>query len=763
MMIRKGMFIGDRYEIVDKVGSGGMSDVYKALDHKLNRNVAVKVLKDEFSADKSFVSKFKVEAQSAAGLTHPNIVNVYDVGEDNGIYYIVMELVEGITLKKYIEKKGKLSVKEAVSIAIQVAQGIEAAHNNHIIHRDIKPQNVIISREGKVKVTDFGIARAASANTINSNAMGSVHYISPEQARGGYIDEKSDIYSLGISLYEMITGKVPFEGDSTVTIALQHINEELPSPKNEVPDLPISVEKIIEKCTQKKAERRYLKVSTLIADLKKALVSPDEDFVVIAPSANTDATIMITDEQVSLIRKNANANATAMMAEDDDDDIDEIEKTGSKDEPFGDDDDIDASNPKLDRIVTISAIVATVIILIALILIVVNVLKGCGGDGEDPYETTTKQQTSSLSASETIVPNVVNMTSDEAAKTLKAANLGIKYEYENSNEIEEGRVIRQSVDADTIIDKNKTVTVYVSEGPKEFDIPSVSGMNWKDAVELLQDEDNYGLVVDMEYVTNTEVEADICIETSPKSPTKLKYGDHITLYVSSGEDDNLVKLPEMVGKTQTKLEKELTELGLTGFKFVEEYSDTVAAGTVISATRKAGASVPKDDVIEIVVSKGPQETETTTQEPTSEEPTTTVQKVSKTEVTIKGFDDSSFDIPEYSVTVDGGDDAEGDGSEEPETTMQAVTKGTLTATLIVKHNDSQGRAQTANLTVTDSIVSAYETGYKMNQFTIIIDQLDVTDVTFMLTLTYEDADGNKVDSVVYTEKKCVHEEIEVAQ
>ena len=246
MMIRKGMFIGDRYEIIDKVGSGGMSDVYKALDHKLNRYVAVKVLKDEFSEDKSFVSKFKVEAQSAAGLAHPNIVNVFDVGEENGLYFIVMELVEGITLKKYIEKKGKLPVKEAVSIAIQIAQGIEAAHNNHIIHRDIKPQNVIISREGKVKVTDFGIARAASANTINSNAMGSVHYISPEQARGGYIDEKSDIYSLGISLYEMITGKVPFEGDSTVTIALQHINEELPSPKLEVMDLPISVEKIIE-------------------------------------------------------------------------------------------------------------------------------------------------------------------------------------------------------------------------------------------------------------------------------------------------------------------------------------------------------------------------------------------------------------------------------------------------------------------------------------------------------------------------------------
>ena len=211
MTLRKGMFIGDRYEIMDQVGSGGMSDVYKAKDHKLNRNVAVKVLKQEFSEDRNFVSKFRIEAQSAAGLSHPNIVSIYDVGDDNNLYYIVMELIEGITLKKYIQKKGKLSVKETTSIAIQVAQGIECAHNNHIIHRDIKPQNIIISKEGKVKVTDFGIARAVSANTINSNAMGSVHYISPEQARGGYLDEKSDIYSLGITMFEMLTGEMPFE------------------------------------------------------------------------------------------------------------------------------------------------------------------------------------------------------------------------------------------------------------------------------------------------------------------------------------------------------------------------------------------------------------------------------------------------------------------------------------------------------------------------------------------------------------------------
>ena len=278
-MIKIGMMLGDRYEILEKIGTGGMSDVYKAKDHKLNRFVAVKVLKQEFSENTSFVSKFRVEAQAAASLMHPNIVNVYDVGEENGVHFIVMELVEGITLKKYIEKKARLSVKEAVSIAIQACMGLEAAHNNHIIHRDIKPQNIIISKEGKVKVTDFGIAKAATSNTITSNVMGSVHYTSPEQARGGYSDERSDIYSMGITLFEMLTGRVPFNGDTTVAIAIKQIQEPMPSPRDFVPEIPVSVEQIVLKCTQKSPDRRYQSVGDLISDLKKSLVTPDEDFV----------------------------------------------------------------------------------------------------------------------------------------------------------------------------------------------------------------------------------------------------------------------------------------------------------------------------------------------------------------------------------------------------------------------------------------------------------------------------------------------------
>ena len=306
-MIKIGMMIGDRYEILEKIGTGGMSDVYKAKCHKLNRFVAVKVLKQEFSENENFVSKFRTEAQAAAGLAHPNIVNVYDVGEENGIYYIVMELVEGITLKKYIEKKARLSYKEAVSIAIQVSMGIEAAHNNHIIHRDIKPQNIIISKDGKVKVTDFGIAKAATSNTITSNVMGSVHYTSPEQARGGYSDEKSDIYSLGITMFEMLTGRVPFNGDTTVAIAIKHIQEEMPSPREFVPEIPIAVEQIVLKCCQKSPDRRYQKISDVIADLKQSLMNPDDDFVVIHDVDTEAGTKMVSESELAEIKRQTGA------------------------------------------------------------------------------------------------------------------------------------------------------------------------------------------------------------------------------------------------------------------------------------------------------------------------------------------------------------------------------------------------------------------------------------------------------------------------
>ncbi|MBR4515552.1 MAG: protein kinase [Lachnospiraceae bacterium] len=279
-MLKPGTLLCDRYKVLEEIGSGGMSNVYKSQDMKLNRYVAVKVLKPEFSRDRNFVTKFRIEAQASAGLSHPNIVNVYDVVEEDGMYFIVMEFVDGITLKEYIEENGRLSMDKALDVSIQIAAGLEEAHEHHIIHRDIKPQNIIVSRNGNIKVTDFGIAKAATSNTLTSGQMGSVHYISPEQARGGYSDEKSDIYSLGITMYEMVTGRVPFEGENNVSVALMHIQNEIIPPRQYYPDdIYSSFEKIILKATQKKPERRYLTASALIADLKRVQNNPNIDAV----------------------------------------------------------------------------------------------------------------------------------------------------------------------------------------------------------------------------------------------------------------------------------------------------------------------------------------------------------------------------------------------------------------------------------------------------------------------------------------------------
>ena len=412
MMLREGMFLADRYEIIEQIGTGGMADVYKAKCHKLNRYVAIKVMKSEFSQDKTFVSKFWAEAQSAAGLTNPNVVNVYDVGVENGIYYIVMELVEGVTLKKYIEKRGKLPYKEAVSIAIQVANGMDAAHKHNIVHRDIKPQNIIISKEGKVKVTDFGIAKVASTATINTSAsMGSVHYISPEQARGGYSDERSDIYSLGITLFEMLTGTVPFDGDTAVSVAVQHIQDTIPAPSQLVEGIPVSVDKIVLKCTQKKTDRRYQSAYDLIVDLKKSLVMPEDDFVKLAPMYDTSV------------------NDNYAQTDSDDEDIDEQEEDDGLlgedtfadiddniDEEEDDNDIDDESNDKLELIMKCIGIGIAVIILIITIFVVVKLI-GSGKSSSNNNSQASNQVTTAVSgnskASDMVtVPYVVGMTKD---------------------------------------------------------------------------------------------------------------------------------------------------------------------------------------------------------------------------------------------------------------------------------------------------------------------------------------------------------------
>lgn len=749
------MFIGDRYEIVDKVGSGGMSDVYKALDHKLNRFVAIKVLKTEFSEDRNFVSKFKVEAQSAAGLTHPNIVNVYDVGEDHNIHYIVMELIDGITLKKYIEKKGPLPVKEAVSIAIQVSQGIEAAHNNHIIHRDIKPQNIMISREGKVKVTDFGIARAASTNTINSNAMGSVHYISPEQARGGYIDEKSDIYSLGITLYELITGKVPFEGDSTVSVALQHINDDLPSPKDSIPDLPISVEKIILKCTQKKPDRRYLKISALIADMKKSLVSPNEDFVQIsAPPVSNATTVMMTDEEVSMIR-----SESGNRYEEDDEGYEENEEYGyeneeenneeneneDEDDIFGDSDDIDAENPKMDKVIFIGAILSGIVFITLAIIFFVKSMGGCSGNTDDPIETTTKIE--GLKSTQTKVPDIIGESEEEACNMLTEAFIGYKIIHENHNTIPKGDVIRLSKDVGTIVDRNTTIDVYISDGAKKNTMPDVIGQDKDEAKKLLEN-DEYGLVVTFEYQASDAYEANKVIRTDPEKKTDIYYGDTVTIFVSQGADTSNAVVPDIRNMSQERAKSEMEGRGLSLRVEGEVYSSTVAVGNIVAQDIKPEKVVPRGTTIGVTVSKGP-EPETTTEPPTTTPAPTTTTPVPETttpepETTTP---EPTFTANFLSMNADDFGVAEG-------------TTGTITKA-VLSYTNSNGQETTETLKLSDyKIETNFNDDWSLETGKISITKKDVkanSEATIVITLSYPslNEDGTSTTSTATASTKGV--------
>lgn len=511
-MIKIGMVLGDRYEVLEKIGTGGMSDVYRAKCHKLNRFVAVKVLKQEFSENVNFVSKFRTEAQAAAGMMHPNIVNVYDVGEEHGTHYIVMELVEGITLKQYIEKKARLSVKEAISIAIQVSMGIQAAHNNHIIHRDIKPQNIMISKEGKVKVTDFGIAKAVTSNTITSNVMGSVHYTSPEQARGGYSDEKSDIYSLGITMFEMLTGRVPFNGETTVAIAIKHIQEPMPSPREYIPEIPISVEQIVFKCTQKSPDRRYQSMAEVIDDLKQSLMRPDEDFVKIANPDEDAATRMITDRDMQQIKKQSKKHdnmdeAIRMRISEEQpkpvkkkrpQNIDEKPRISSRKEVVEEDEEEDS---KMDKITTILAIIAA-ILFGAVVILLAGKKMGLFGFGneavteestiEESIVTSEVQQVVDTQDSEenenlVEIPDVSGRSYAEAVATLNKEGFKVVKEESESTTVRKGNVISQVPEAGSRAERGSSVTVYVSISASvgKVKVPNLIGLSEEDAIVVL--------------------------------------------------------------------------------------------------------------------------------------------------------------------------------------------------------------------------------------------------------------------------------------
>lgn len=611
-MLEIGSFLSDRYEILSKVGAGGMSDVYKAKDHILSRFVAIKVLKQEFSEDSSFVTKFRAEAQSAAGLEHPNIVNIYDVGSENGLYYIVMEYVEGITLKTYIEKKGQLSFKESASIAIQVARGIEAAHNKNIIHRDIKPQNIIISTDGKVKVTDFGIAKATSSNTISSDVMGSVHYASPEQARNGFVDGRSDIYSLGIVMFEMVTGRVPFDGDTTVAVALQHLQEEIARPSIYAPDLPISFEKIILKCTQKTPDRRYQTIEELLTDIRRSLAHPDEDFVTIAPLVDGGKTKVISPEELDKIKE---GRGVAEDLNDDDTDAD-------NDDEYADDEDDDGKllNPKMDKAITIMGIVTAVIIVIVIIylaLSVAGVFKFGGKKNSESQQTESQTQTESESESETQTEtegqmiDIRGMSVEDAQKAVDRLKLDLTvFAFETKqSDAKDGTILEQDVKAGDTVKRGSQINVVIAgKGDSTSEmvkIPSVIGKTKSSAKSTLE---SAGFSVTFEYGDyNDSVAADVVTAQSPSAKKQAAKGSTVTVTLSPGQKP--ITVPNVVGASQSHAESALAGAGLKYTYADSQYSDTVPAGSVISQT-KSGETVAAGTTITLTLSKGKQEIST---------------------------------------------------------------------------------------------------------------------------------------------------------
>ena len=606
-MLTEGMFLVDRYEIIGKVGAGGMSDVYKAKDHILGRVVAIKVLKSEFSEDINFVTKFRTEAQSAAGLEHPNIVNIYDVGSESGLHFIVMEYVEGITLKTYIEKKGQLSFKEATSIAIQVARGIEAAHNKDITHRDIKPQNIMISSEGKVKVTDFGIARAISSNTISSDAMGSVHYASPEQARNGFIDGRSDVYSLGIVMYEMVTGRVPFDGDTTVAVALQHLQEEMIRPSTYAPELPISYEKIVLKTTQKSPDRRYQNIAELLADLRKALVSPDEDFVVIAPLVLGNTRVINGDE---LDEIQHTATETDMDTENgyaDDDDDDDI------DDDYDEYDNEDASgflDPKMEKVVTIAGIALAVVIVILILILGGNILSNIfnfgggktpgGSQNTEMSQSTENSQTSEVDEEVQMI-NIVGMSLEEASRRLEEMGLILSVASFEESDQPNGTVLEQSEREGNMVKKGTVISVVVAGTDGEMvAVPNVVGALEADAVRSLEAK---GFLVTRDFAPSDEVEAGRVISQTPEGGEEAETGTHVTIVISEGKGKAVVP-GDLVGKTKDDVIARLKELGFE-VNIIEEASDAYPTpGTVIKVAG-AGTQKEKGTVIDVTVSTGP--------------------------------------------------------------------------------------------------------------------------------------------------------------
>ena len=556
----EGKLIGKRYEILEKIGNGGMATVYKAQDTVLKRYVAVKVLREEFTTDEEFIRRFNTEAQSAASLAHPNIVSIYDVGTEDNIYYIVMELIQGKTLKEIIDEDGVLPWKWSLDIAIQIASALEVAHKNNIVHRDIKPHNIIITEDGVAKVTDFGIAKAVSNSTITAfgTTIGSVHYFSPEHARGGYTDAKSDLYSLGVVMYEMLTGRVPFDADTPVSIALKHMQEKPIEPIKLNPAIPYSVNKIIMKAMEKDLNLRYQSATEMLKDLNMALKDPDGDFV---KTASND---MAYTQRIDTISEEAINNRSNQNEEK------EEKKKGKIGQFF--------QKHK-----------ALKIILIILLIIAIPVAGFFG----------TQAILNAGRADDVALPNFVEMTREEAENAATAAGLQLEVSEEYSSDVEEGKVISQDpayMDGYTV-KENSTVKIAVSLGENIKTVPDVVGKTRDEATKAIEDEELKAEVVEE---ASSKVEAGYVIRQDPAEDEELNAGETVKIYVSTGTKQ--ITMEHVVGQAEDTAKKTLTDLGFE-VNVVYEEDTSKDNGVVLRQSLDAGRTVDEGTEVTLTVNQ----------------------------------------------------------------------------------------------------------------------------------------------------------------
>ena len=555
----EGSVIGNRYKIMEKIGNGGMATVYKALDQILNRYVAVKILREEFTTDEEFIKRFNAEAQSAARLTHPNIVSVYDVGQEYNIYYIVMELIQGKTLKEIIDEDGCLSWKWSINIAIQIASALEMAHKNNIVHRDIKPHNIMITEDGVAKVTDFGIAKAVSNSTITAfgTTLGSVHYFSPEHARGGYTDSKSDLYSLGVVMYEMVTGKVPFDADTPVSVALKHMQENPEEPIKVNKEVPFAVNQIIMKALKKDPNERYQNATEFIRDLNMALKKPEGGFVEDRNYESSYTQRIPTMDNIGIHSR-------------------------KYDEEEYEDDSFFARHPKA-KVAIISGIILLVIGLIALVPII-----------------TMGAINSKNKAKDVAIPNVVGLTEDEAKQRVEGCNLKFESEEAYSTDVEDGLVISQNPKfGNYSVKEGSTIKVTISKGIEKVKMPTVKGDTYLDAERKIKEA---GLEVEKIEETSPTVPEGVVISQENEAGEELAKGTKVKIHVSTGTGIEQITVKSVVGKTVDEAKSILTEQKLE-VNIIEQEDTSKSDGVVLKQSLEAGSVVDEGSSITITVNK----------------------------------------------------------------------------------------------------------------------------------------------------------------